>query len=100
MRGDERRRDWYCRCSCDLRNSGGLCDGGCVRGYRCTGGTAVIVCSMGGAGVVAEARDACRHCQQIYGVLDSVGLVASCLDGIRIRGGIVTVRTLALDPCQ
>ena len=65
IRGVERRRDWYCRCSCDFRNSGGLCDGGCVRGYRAMGGAVEMVCSMGGAGVVAVANEACRHCQQM-----------------------------------
>ena len=32
MSGDERRTDWYWRCSCDLRNSGGLYEGGWVEG--------------------------------------------------------------------
>ena len=30
--GVERRRDWYCRSNCDLRNSGGLWEGGWFRG--------------------------------------------------------------------
>lgn len=55
MRGDERRSDWYCRCSWVLRVSGGLCEGGCVGGKRWILGAADAI---GGAGVVAVAREA------------------------------------------
>jgi hypothetical protein len=42
---------------------------------------------MGAAGVVALAREACRHCQQTYcGDLEAG---SSCEVGSRIRGGIV-----------
>lgn len=89
IRGDERRRDWYCLWSWDLRNSGGLCDGGCVGGYRDIGGTAETVCSIGGAGVVALAREACRHCQQMYGLFARGTAGRSLLGWKRTRGGIL-----------
>lgn len=51
----ERRREVYCRWSCDLRYSGGLWEGGCVGGKRAIGGAEVVVWYIGGAGTVAEA---------------------------------------------
>ena len=53
--GVERSREVYCRWSCDLRNSGGLCDGGWVGGKRAIGGGEEIVWGGGAAGVIAEA---------------------------------------------
>ena len=76
MSGDERRTDWYWRCSCDLRNSGGLYEGGWVEGWREIGRGALVICSMVGAGVVAlaVAADACRHWKQTY-----------CVAGVVVR---------------
>ena len=54
----DRRREVYCLCSWDLRNSGGRCDGGCVGGYRAMGGMEVVICSIEGAGVTADATEA------------------------------------------
>lgn len=54
-KGVERSREVYCRWSCDLRNSGGLWDGGWVRGKRAIGGGEEIVWKGGAAGVMAEA---------------------------------------------
>ena len=51
--GVERRSEVYWRWSCDLRNSGGLCDGGWVVGYLVIGGMEVVICSIEGAGVMA-----------------------------------------------
>lgn len=41
-RGVERRREVYCLWSCDFRYSGGLWEGGWVRGKRARGGGAVV----------------------------------------------------------
>lgn len=54
-RGVERRREVYWRWSWDLRNSGGLWEGGCVGGKRASGGEEEMVWWIGGAGVIAEA---------------------------------------------
>lgn len=65
--GVDRSNAAYWRRSCDLRISGGLYDGGCVRGNRAMGRIDVFICSMDGAGVVtvaiavAVAMDAVRH---------------------------------------
>lgn len=42
-RGVERRREVYCLWSCDLRYSGGLCEGGWVGGERIKGGGEIVV---------------------------------------------------------
>ena len=73
----ERSKEVYWRWSWDLRNSGGLCDGGWVGGKRAMGGGRPSVCDGDAAGVtaVAVARDRIedrdwswdwrRHCLQI-----------------------------------
>lgn len=43
MSGVERSRELYCRWSCDLRSSGGLCEGGWVGGKRAIGGGEEVV---------------------------------------------------------
>jgi hypothetical protein len=43
MSGDERRTDWYWRCNCDLRNSGGLYEGGWVEGWRKIGRVTFVI---------------------------------------------------------
>ena len=54
-RGEERSREVYCLWSWDLRNSGGLCEGGCVGRWRAIGGGEDMVSSGEGAGVMAAA---------------------------------------------
>jgi hypothetical protein len=39
------RSDAYCLSNWDLRNSGGLYDGGCVAGKRAVGGDDRVTCS-------------------------------------------------------
>ena len=60
-----------------------------MRGYLAMGGAALMVCSMGGAGVVAVANEACLQCEQTYGVRAGEGFASSCLGLSRNRGGIV-----------
>ena len=57
IKGVERRREVYCRCSCDLRYSGGLWEGGCVGGKRAIGGGELNVWCIDAAGAIAEAVD-------------------------------------------
>ena len=99
MSGDERRTDWYWRCSCDLRNSGGLYEGGWVLGWREIDGGALVICSMDGAGVVAlaVAADACLHWKQtdcVAGVVVRRTCFAArwrCSLGAIVGGGCVCV---------
>lgn len=82
----ERRREVYCRWSCVLRYSGGLWEGGWVGGKRAIGGMDVVVWSIGGAGVIAEAVERCLWVEM------EVGLVWRWWrqrEQMRRRGGIV-----------
>ena len=82
-----------------MRNSGGLYEGGWVRGWREIGGGALVICSMDAAGVVAlaVAADACRHWKQTYcvaGVLVRRSCFAArwrCSLGAIVGGGCVYV---------
>jgi len=58
--GVERRREVYCRWSCDLRYSGGLCDGGWVGEWRAKGGGEMVIWSREASGVIAAAAEAYR----------------------------------------
>lgn len=68
-RGVERRREVYWRWSCVLRYSGGLWEGGWVGGKRAIGGTEVVVWSIGGAGVIAEAVERYLYAEKEEGLL-------------------------------
>ena len=65
----ERRREVYWRWSCVLRYSGGLWEGGWVGGKRAIGGTEVVVWSIGGAGVIAEAVERYLYVEMEVGLL-------------------------------
>ena len=59
------------------------------------GGVRVTDASMAGAGVVADANEACLHCWQMYGTRARVALGRICLTCIRNRGGIVVAQVNA-----
>lgn len=81
-------REVYCRRSCDRRYSGLRCEGSWTEGVFEIGAFERVICSMGAAGVVAEAaavlvlRDAIRS---------SCGHRKACRrsDVMRTRGGMV-----------
>jgi hypothetical protein len=80
----ELRRAAYWRSSCDLRNSGGLKEGGWVDGYLWIGYRGP---SSDGAGVVAVATDAYLHWCIESSLRDLRRGCSDCNRG-RIRGGI------------
>lgn len=75
----------YCRNSCDLRNSGGLWEGGWVGGYRRISTSACALWSMDGTGLIAEATAAVayRRC-----LVRAPGHARRHRIGKRSRGGI------------
>lgn len=72
-----------------------MCEGGCVGGYRRTGGAERVVWWIGGAGVVADAVAAdakVATAGRDKGVVEWVHRRHKARGRIRIRGGILLVR--------
>lgn len=89
MRGDVRRVDVYDRRSCERRYSGLRCDGGWVGGVLAIGAGERVSCSMGAAGVTAEAAAVLAP----LAIRSSYGHRKACRrsDDTRSRGGILYV---------
>ena len=86
MRGVERRREVYWRCSWDLRYSGGRWDGGWEGGYLVRGGIEMAIWSIDGGGTIADAVDAYL---QAYRAFRGAGVETRRHRGHgRSRGGI------------